>query len=714
MSLAQRAASPPKWFKYVFGLHILNGFAVAVGVFLVSVAVGRSAGFSGGMSAATGALCVSIADQPAPFAAKARILPLAWVCALLAALATAVTIGDPPLAGVVIVLIGIAAGLLLAWGRWAIPLSVLVMLSMVFVLGAPGRDLAARLHYVALSTLGGAVYIPVALALTYLSDASGRRLTLAEVVRAFAAYLRCVADFYREDGDVSGAGAGADPGAAYLKLVEQQVALSDHLQAARALIAGAGDRPSALRLTAGIVVLLEAFDGVVSVHADQAPLRLAAAKNSGMASHAADLVRRVSADLDHLALELTIGQANLSFPDHREALESLAADAAAIEADPAADPRLLRAALLTRNRFAWIVGHLARLPAVLTQADAARRALAGVDLRKFVPPLSASLEILAREIRMASPIFRHALRVGMALGAGYALILFVPGLRHGNWILLTIAVIMRASYSVTRQRRNDRLFGSILGCGLAGALLWTGSPVLLFAVQLAAIGVAHAYARVNYRVTATAATIMALLTLQLIDPVEAAPVFARLVDTMIGTGVAFLCNLILPHWERQGAPAIARTFVAKLALYADRALRFDPPEQDYRLARKNLIEAMAAMGESATRMRGEPAAERRLWPDYGRLIASAYATVAQIVTVRLLIRIRRAELDRVACEKLLEETRRALLAQLDLFAAPARPDFPEQEARDESDPFGLLRQRCAEVLTEAARFREIALGWTRA
>ncbi len=674
MSLAPRAAPSSKWFKYVFGLHVLNGFAVAVGVFAVAVVIGRSAGFSDGMAAATGALCVSIGDQPAPFAAKARILPLAWICALLAALATALTLDWPPLAGAAIVLTGMGAGLLLAWGRWAIPLSVLVMLSMVFVLGAPGADLAARLHYVELSTLGGALYIPLALALTYLLDVSGRRLTLAEVLRAFATYMRCVADFYREN---------VDQGAAYLKLVEQQVALSDHLQAARALIAGAGDRPSALRLTGGIVVLLEAFDGLVSVHADQAPLRLAAAKNSAMAPHVADLARTLSGDLDQLALDLTIGRASLSFPDHREALESLAGDAAAIEADPAVDPHLLRAALLTRNRFAWIAGHLALLPAVLTREDAARRALAGVDLRKFVPPLRASLEILTREIRMASPIFRHALRVGMALGGGYALILFVPGLRHGNWILLTIAVIMRASYSVTRQRRNDRLLGSILGCGLAGALLWTGSPVLLFAVQLAAIGVAHAYVRVDYRVTATAATVMALLTLQLIDPVEAAPVFARLIDTLIGTAIAFLCNLILPHWERQGAPAIARAFVAKLALYADRALRFDPPEQDYRLARKNLIESLAAMGESATRMRGEPEAERRLWPDYGRLIASAYTTVAQIVTVRLLIRIRRAELDANACERLLDETRRALLARLDLCAAPAQPDFPEPAAEEE-------------------------------
>ena len=42
----------------------------------------------------------------------------------------------------------------------------------------------------------------------------------------------------------------------------------------------------------------------------------------------------------------------------------------------------------------------------------------------------------------------HALRLGLALGFRYLLILLVPGVRHRNSILLTTAVIMRASYSV--------------------------------------------------------------------------------------------------------------------------------------------------------------------------------------------------------------------------------------------------------------------------
>ena len=49
--------------------------------------------------------------------------------------------------------------------------------------------------------------------------------------------------------------------------------------------------------------------------------------------------------------------------------------------------------------------------------------------------------------------------------------------RHGNWVLLTIAVVMRAGYGLTRQRRDDRVIGTLIGCVLAARLgrLFAGS-----------------------------------------------------------------------------------------------------------------------------------------------------------------------------------------------------------------------------------------------
>ena len=688
----------PKFLKYFFGHHILNGVVVAVSVLAVGLAGVALFGFTPVMAAALGALCVSIADASTPFSAKVRILPLAWACATVAALATALAGGAPLVEGAVVILTGFAAGLLIALGRWAISLSVLTLISMVFTLGAPAATLADRLNYAAMAAFGGGLYIPVALALTHMSDASGRRITLAEVLREFAAFLRRVAAFYRRD---------ADEGEVCLKVVEQQASFADHLQTARSLIISASDRAEATRLIAALAAVLDAFDGMVSTLADHSPLRLAQGPGAGvsLATQMNFLLRETARDLDALALELVMRGESLTFPEHTEELDRFSQTIAALEARRA-DPQVLRAARLTRARVGLALSKLAGLPALVVSEEAATKALTGVDIRAFAPPLRVSLGPIRRALRLSSPVFRHAARLSLALGCGYALTETVPGLKHGNWILLTIAVIMRASYAATRQRRDQRLVGTLLGCGAAGALLWTGSTGLLLAAQILAIAVAHAYVKIDYRLTSFAASVMALLGLHLLDPAQAPLVGARLVDTVIGASVAFLFAFLLPQWERQSARALAAGFLRALRVYADRALRWDASEQEYRLARKDLMEAFSALGESAARMRADPKSQREIWPHYSAVIAAAYVAAAQIVTVRLMIRQRRDELDPAPSRALLDDTRRAALAELHSAGPRAQRRLPQ--APDHAAPvFMALLQRCDEILREARVLRQL-------
>ena len=112
------------------------------------------------------------------------------------------------------------------------------------------------------------------------------------------------------------------------------------------------------------------------------------------------------------------------------------------------------------------------------------------------------------------------------------------------------------------------------------------------------------------------------------------------------------------------------------------------------------MEAFSALGEF-----GGPHARpiRRPGAISGRNTASSspplMSTAAQIVTVRLLIRNRRDDLDPLASKALLDETRRAAMAELD-FAAPTPGPRALHEGHDEN-ALAALRQRCDEVLREA-------------
>src|SRR6185503_4573029 len=142
----------------------------------------------------------------------------------------------------------------------------------------------------------------------------------------------------------------------------------------------------------------------------------------------------------------------------------------------------------------------------------------------------------------------YGIRLALAMMTGFALTLFFPAIVHGNWVLLTIALIMRANYSVTRQRRWDRITGTLIGCALAVLFINTMPPAVVVLIVLA-VGTSHAYGLVAYRITAVGASISSLLLLHFVDPLVHPQFFERIVDTLIGAGLSWAFSYLLPNWE---------------------------------------------------------------------------------------------------------------------------------------------------------------------
>jgi uncharacterized membrane protein YccC len=104
---------------------------------------------------------------------------------------------------------------------------------------------------------------------------------------------------------------------------------------------------------------------------------------------------------------------------------------------------------------------------------------AGADLTPFLTQQRYSIGILLANLRWTSPTFRYALRVAMAISVG--LVSAGCPTSHGYWTALTIAVILKPSFSMTRQRRADRLIGTLIGCLLTAVILhFVHAPAVLF------------------------------------------------------------------------------------------------------------------------------------------------------------------------------------------------------------------------------------------
>jgi len=587
---------PPNLSKLLVGQHIVNGLSVGVGVIVVALLASATFGFAAGQPATLGAISASISDLPAPWREKARTMGFGFALAAVSTAAMQLALPWQPAAFIMIGAISFVGGLVTGLGRWAVAVGMQAVIPMVFVLGFPRESVSAALRIETLLVAGGVAYIALSLLATLLTDASARRLLASESIREFANYLRAVAAIYDPETDLE---------SAYGAAIRQQAALAEQLQSARALLL---DRPRGnaerLRLAATIGVLLDGFDALVAAQCDVA----------------------LRTDKPKLP------------PDHHLAIDALKREAVRLEADDAMNPKARAALDAATRRLILALGHVRRLEMTLSNDETARAVIGDVNLAAFIPRRSYALSALATHFSLNSPVLRFAVRLALAMMAGALVAQSLGDERHGNWVLLTIAVVMRGGYGLTRQRRDDRVIGTLIGCVLAAGSVSYLPAGALVAVQGFAVAVTHSFARLNYRLASVGASVTALVSLHLVQPWVAAPILERLADTLIGAAIAHLFNYVWPRWESSEAPRIASRLQAQLAAFAALALRADAPEHDYRLARKHLIEAIAALSDSAGRMSIEPVAARKGLEEMAALLIAAHGLVAQLSAARLAAR----------------------------------------------------------------------------
>nr|WP_242533171.1 FUSC family membrane protein [Niveibacterium umoris] len=647
-------------------------------------------------------MVVSITDTPSPEGHKLRQLLPALVGSTAISLIVGASHGNTALLAGEITLVGFVAGLLSAWGRLLLALGFSLVLATVFAMAFPlPPGVSVFAHGLAFA-VGGLAYIIWATALARLLAVRTRVQVLADALASFARYLRLKAAFY-------------DPSAAldtiYERLITEHALLAEKLQAARDFCFHR-IRPGARAHQAQVLyALLDAYEHALASQTDRELLRARFGETAPMramgrcvADHAAD----IETVADALLREREIP----ALPDRQTSCAETHAAVLALTADPLANPADARAAALLRGLAAKLFHSLQRARNVI---DVARHAVTTATLpqedalRAFTSQRKVRLAALRPHFDLASPVLRYALRLAAAMLAGFLVARSLPYAAHGHWILLTIAVVLRPSFSQTRQRHNDRILGNLIGCVIAGALLHTvSSPALLLVFLFISVAFAHAFVTVQYRVTSVAACVMGLLQLHLLSPGASFVLTERIVDTVIGALLALGFAFVLPAWERRSLPLLMKRLRETAARHAAAALDPDTPPLTYRLARKQLQDALAAVSQATARMLDEPGSRRLPLPPLHGAVTAAYLLAAQLASVRFLLQQRAADLDKGRRDALLNQARIALEDAL----AGRRPDdvMPEPAmvgtdlaSASALDPHELLDRRLAAAADDARR-----------
>lgn len=149
-------------------------------------------------------------------------------------------------------------------------------------------------------------------------------------------------------------------------------------------------------------------------------------------------------------------------------------------------------------------------------------------------------EPMQENLSWESPLFRHALRLGLG-GAMAVLIYTFFRIPHGFWIGLTLVIVLKPDFSITFQRFCYRIIGTILGAGAVTLLLATiHSPLWLEGIGVLSIAIALSLVRFHYSLAVFFITLFALILSQLSpDTPDVNTVGARLFCTVIGATIAF-------------------------------------------------------------------------------------------------------------------------------------------------------------------------------
>ncbi|MEJ2044049.1 MAG: YccS family putative transporter [Reinekea sp.] len=241
---------------------------------------------------------------------------------------------------------------------------------------------------------------------------------------------------------------------------------------------------------------------------------------------------------------------------------------------------------------------------------------------------------ITSHLNRQSQVFRHAVRLSIALTVGYGIIQLL-GLTHGYWIMLTTLFVCQPNYSATRKKLVDRIVGTIAGL-LIGAFLLTVFPSresqLVFIVVS---GVLFFTFRINaYRFATGFITMLVLFCFNQLGDGYAV-VLPRLADTIIGCLLAAAAvTRIFPDWHSRRLIKVLSDAVEAnknyLAQVIQQYLTGKEDNLEYRVARRAAHNQDANLSVAISNMLTEPDKYRTSVEESFRFLTRNHAMLGYI------------------------------------------------------------------------------------
>ena len=616
---------------FIYSHYFYLGLRVAIGLVGLALLVQEISDSATAMTVCIGALCTTLMDMPSPLRHKFNEM-LASVL-LCSAVTLLISLCGPVqwLLMTVLVLVSFLASMMVVYGKKSMPLQLAALFIMTMSMEHQ-MTWQQSFHHAGLFMLGGLIYLAYAMAIAWVLRHRIKQQVLAEALFELAAYIDIKADFYDTRFNLT---------EQFNKLVRHQSILADRQQASRDLILRSHKNSKDAIVVQVHVCMLDLYELILSTHTDYALLRQHLA-DSDVLKSLHDLAYKAARDIEAVAYAVTRKRASYAQISYDKEWADIEAEIARLHAQGDAAQEALATLRAQRNKIRAILKMIVELHLATQKVYADVPFWSGADMAPFLSQQKYELKTLLSNLRLDSPVFRFALRVSMAISVGLLIGHWLPYAAHSYWIVLTIVIILRPTFSMTRQRRADRIIGTIIGCVVTAIVIrFVHSNIVLMAILFLSIVATPTFIYLRYRYTAIAVSLMILLQMHLVAPSNPNLVSERLIDTLIGAAVASVFSFVLANWEYQSLPRLVRQVLnvnlsymqASFALLQGKC--FD--DFAYRIERKRLMDSLAALSSALVRMLDEPASKQRAVEDINLFIVQNYLLVAHVAALRSIL-----------------------------------------------------------------------------
>lgn len=261
---------------------------------------------------------------------------------------------------------------------------------------------------------------------------------------------------------------------------------------------------------------------------------------------------------------------------------------------------------------------------------------------KFITPQEYSFQVIKDNFSLQSVILRHSLRLGVVGMISFAVGEFLE-VQNSYWILLTVIVILRPNYGLTKTRAKERTIGTLIGGVVAVGVVFMVHSVVIYAILgVLSFLIAFTMIQENYRAGAVFITLSVVFTYAFIEPDSWNVIQFRVLDTAIGAGLATLGNILLwPAWEVKNIRGVIATSVQDnqrffseiVALYKSK----EPRPNSYNLARKEAFLSVSNLSATFQRMTQEPKSQQLNYKEIYQLVSINHTFLSALASTSTFI-----------------------------------------------------------------------------